>query len=40
MLTDFVEGLKQRDLLNQVLAVIKEEVPLIYNALIGKIGLG
>ena len=32
----FVEQLKQKQLINRLLDVVQEEVPLIYNALIGE----
>ena len=35
-LTQFVENLKNRELLNKVMAIVKENVPDVYNALIGE----
>lgn len=35
-LTELVEGLKQKELVNRLMAVIKEELPAVYEALIGE----
>lgn len=35
-MSEFVEGIKQKETINQIMGVIKVELPDIYNALVGE----